>query len=452
MLSRLAAYARLWVSPARRSLVWITAGVIVSTAASFLVAILTARGMSPSDRGAFLQIQAMLAIAALLSQGGMGLPIISLANGSVTVSDALVRRTRGLVWTVTAIASLACSYWSVQQLPGTTASTAALGLVVLATTPLMVLGNRMLIRTRVQEDYPVLGIASALPTGIPAVINSVLYATGDLTPLTALAAFLIGVLAIVALVWSRERFHPPCTADTATRGEEAHLSDRQEVLRLGLLDLLAFGPSSVTGRLEIIVIGATLSAAAASEFAVAASLSSPMGLLSTTLYSYFGSRYASAARAQRPRLLRMGLQYTLIAATGISVVAIAAAIPLVPILYGEQYASAVAPGAVLAMAGIASTVGLVASLALRLERRYTVVLVTSYLPLVAVLTVGWVAAKQYGLMGFALVLGGISVLEAAAAVVIAIRESRKPKADSDASSAPPGIAEMAKDDSGAGSD
>lgn len=421
MLSRFTAYLRLWVSPARRSLLWITSGVVLSTAASFIAAILTARGMSPEDRGAYLQILAMLAITAMLAQLGLGLPIISLANGSVDVSNALVARSRLFVWPSVLVAALACTYWSVKQVSENTETVWALGLVVFVTTPVMVVGSRMLIRTRVREDYAVLGIGSATPTVLPAVIMAGLYVTATMNPLSALVAFLIGQIAVMALVYGRERFFPQRLDGEGNRGRDSVLAGRKELLRLGMLDLLAFGPSSVTGRLQIIVIGVALSAAAASEYSVAASLSSPLALLSTTLYSYFGSRYASATRADRPRLLRKGLQSTLVAGAGISLVAILAAIALVPILYGDEYASAVAPGAVMAIAGIAGIAGLVASLALRLERRYTVVLVTSYVPLVGMLTLGWLAARHYGLMGFSLVLSAIALVESVVLCLIALR-------------------------------
>ena len=448
MLSRFAAYLRLWVSPARRSLLWITSGVVLSTAASFVVAILTARGMDATDRGAYLQIVAMLAIAAMLAQLGLGLPIISLANGSVDVAKALIARSRAFVWPCVIVAAVASAYWSAQQVPETGAQRWATGFVVLLTVPVMVLGSRMLIRIRVREDYAVLGIGSFTPTVLPALIMAALYLSGTMTPLTSLVSFLIGQLGVIGLVYGRERLVPQHLDNEDQRGQESLLAGRNQLLRLGLLDLLAFGPSSVAGRLQIIVIGATLSAAAASEFAVAASLSSPLALLSTTLYSYFGSRYASATREERPRLLRKGMQASLVAAVGISLVAILAAIPLVPLLYGEQYASAVAPGVVLAVSGIAGIVGLVASLALRLERRYTVVLLTSYVPLVALLTVGWAAAKTYGLMGFSLVLCAIAVVESVTLFIIAVRVARRPNVELDRSSQESEAVDVPSEDSG----
>lgn len=375
----------------------ISVAVVVSTAASLVGSVVTARGMSPYDRGVYLQVMAALATVWGYSTIGVETPIIGVARGSMDSARASLRNTRLATAIALAVASL-IAVAATAAIQGDTWNPIT-GLLSVAIVISATISLRQTTILRVDERYRVLAVAIVIPTTLPPIFMVGILTFSAITVTSALLCYVVGSLTLNCYLWVSGRKvsrHVPSSA----RSHEAE-EGWAFLIRCGAKDLVSTTPVGLLAPLQLLLVGSLISPSAASLFAVAKTVTSPLALISMITSNLFLPKFAGRVSAARGRLLRLSLVTSMGAAALLTVFTIGVGYFAIPALWGQEYAAAVPLAAVLGIGGVFGIGTGICTTAFRASLAYRETIVFSYAILAANIVVGVLVLPRWGLMTFA---------------------------------------------------
>ena len=330
-------------------MLWIVGGTLLAAGATFLVSILTARGMPAEERGLYLAVFAVSQLIGLAASLGITNPILSFSMGSSSRATCYLRQqVPSLVVgsTLGAFVSFTVAYLLSRDL--SEPSRVGVSVLCACLTLLNVAGLSLQIPRKALQDYQMIGTCLVISGVVPLLGFTVLSVGAMLAVFTSLFVLVLGSAVLVGYVIVRNRRGPG--SEPTDPGHP--LAGKGEVLKLGLKGLIAVGPSVVLVTADVLLVGWTIGLVGVSIWAVAKTVSSPVLLIEAMASNYMPPRLGAAGRAQAARIVWASAAVFGFAALAVGLLCVVLAqIFLVPV-FGEQYGEAIPVSTVLVAAAV----------------------------------------------------------------------------------------------------
>jgi O-antigen/teichoic acid export membrane protein len=389
---------------------------IATAASAFAVAIVVARGLGPTNRGIyFLAVLAATMIALVGNMGMASAAIVFGANHRVSL-----RELHGLaiVFSV-AVGALGTAlllgferFWVTTVLKGVNMTT--LILVSASIAPLIygqVIGA-MLTGMGHVPAISLMRVVLAVLTPL-VTVPAILIWTGSVV--AAVAAWLLVTTAFaLALGWyCAARLAPPAWPSRAALREVTSFSLRGHVGTLAAQGFL---------RIDILFVSARLGPTAVGLYAQASVLAEQMSTVGHSAYSSSARRLGSDPPKQAAELAAELVRVLLLVMVPIALVLAALSRPIMVVLFGERFAPAATPFAILLPGTVCLTLWYVVSLYIISARRRpgTTTLIQGG-GLVLAVPLYWLAVRQWGYNGAAVVSSVIYAAVFAVGLVFLLR-------------------------------
>lgn len=396
---------------------WIIGGTLVAAASAFLSSILTARGMPVDERGRYVQVIAVSQLCGLISSLGLTYPILSLSRGSAASATDYLRQQASTLMGSAALGALVSFSWGYALGHGLPAEDR---MAIAALCAVLAILNVSLVSLQIpgkaRQDFQMIGTSTVI-TGAVALIGIVLLSfTSMLTAITSLLALVVASLIAFLYVIVRSK-HP----DVALPGDNEQRIGKRRLLGLGVRNLVVVAPSVVLVTADVLIVGWTVGFAGASVWAVAKTVSSPVLLIDGIAQNYIPSRLAALGGKQAASLVRLGTRVIGVGGLAVGMVCVVlAGLLLVPV-FGEQYAEARFPAALLTATAICTGLRVTPATELNLRFDYRFLYFVNYGIGLFALALGMLAAVKFGLIGLAT---AFLFVRAAEAILLTARVSR----------------------------
>jgi O-antigen/teichoic acid export membrane protein len=414
---------------------FVIAGVAVAALSTFLTSLTTARGLTATDRGIYLQVLAVMLMVGTYATLGVEMPLIGLSAGRLRIAADGLRRTRSwyLIAVVCLIPLTIVSLGWIDGAPPLTPSFALLVAVMVWST---VTALRQVTLLKVAQNYRALGVSIALTPTVFFLGTLILLALSQLDVTSILAAYvfasLVQNLYLVVVISLQGRSSMDFRERDPPVGERA--TTTWQLIKLGLRDLAVATPSGIIASVELLLVGVLVSSEAASIFAVAKTVTSPLALIQATVANQLPAELATLSIKARLRRLERATLMVLLLGGVAAGSCLAFAYLFVPALYGGEYAPAVLVAAILAPGVVASLGARVATVSLRVSLSYLSTSLIWYSMLLATVVGGWLLLPRYGLIPFCVLLTTLSVIRFALLHVAARSFFKRSSAEADSPS------------------
>jgi O-antigen/teichoic acid export membrane protein len=371
---------------------------ILTGASAFAVAIVVARALGPANRGIYFL--AVLAATMIALVGNMGMASAAIAFGAN--QRVSLRQLHGLaiVFSISVGAIGAAillgfeHFWVTTVLKGVT--TPILILVSASIAPLIygAVVGAMLTGMGHVPAISVMRIALAILTPV-LMVPAVLISNGSVV--AAVSAWLTVTIAFTFSLgfYCSTRLAPPARPTMAALRQVTSFSLRGHVGTLAAQGFL---------RVDILFVSARLGPAAVGLYAQASVLAEQMSTVGHSAYSSSAQRLGSDPPKQAAELAAELVRVLMLVMVPIAVVLAILARPLMVLLYGERFASAGTPFAILLPGTVCLTLWYVISLYIysSLRRPGTTTLIQGA-GLIAAVPLYWLAVHNWGYNGAAVV-------------------------------------------------
>ncbi|SDR88427.1 Membrane protein involved in the export of O-antigen and teichoic acid [Actinopolymorpha singaporensis] len=332
---------RLTRSSAARAVAGTGAVNMLSMLLGIVSGVITARGLGPEDRGVLISLLVWSATVGSLSLTGIDEAVIFHAGGSSSRAWALrsaVARDAAVQSALGCLVLLGSACYIVRphgvatwlSVVATTAVVPLNTFTLLSIVPLRA-GQRMKAWNSVRLTQPVVYAFGA----------AVLWAAGQLTILSALAANLIGGLLLSVFLVALAR-----------RGGRARLApgERRATTSYGRRLVLATLPQRIGPRLDQLLLGLLFAPAVLGVYSVATSIAAVVLMIGTSLDQVLFPRF-SAGHFSRPDLAN-AVVAGMGAGLAVSLAMAAMARPMIELLYGRDFLGAAEPLTILLLAAV----------------------------------------------------------------------------------------------------
>lgn len=369
------------------------------TAIGTFTSVLTARFMTPSERGTFIAIWVVLLGVAWLSLGGLDQVIVVLSEGSVGRAHQLLESSRkyslalGLALVIVCFSITFMITHELSTLDRLTASVVA-GIAVITT----ILSQRSLIYLRVAEDYRYWNIARLLPSIIFALLLSLFVILNHLNVKTALFAMVTGNIFLVVfsrILVRREQFQ--ARIEDSKVDEDFNIG----IKAIGLKTLFMGLPSFAQGRIDQLFVVAILGSSSISLYASATSLATSTALIGIIGQAYLLGHLSAVHASQRPHILRVWIVRVILITCLILPILFVSGLKLLGVLFGSFYSDAYVPMMILATAGAIVSLTQVFSTYLQVEHQIARISISNYVGLFCLVALIYPCTTIYGLIGTA---------------------------------------------------
>lgn len=328
------------------------AGNMLSLALGLVTGVLTARLLSPNDRGVLVGVLVWNSTIAYLALGGLNDALTYRARGSVAVSLSLRRAFRRVLFVYGSVGVAASAFIAVviARESGPAATTVALACSAMI--PLHAYTQLRLVPLWISGRFALLNILRPVPATVYAVGLFALASLGLLSVTSALVCLSAGSV-VAAIIYSRldQRATIPVT-DQKT--------EVRSLRKYGMGVVLAGIPYLANQRLDQLLLGLLAAPSKLGVYAVAVSVASVLQIIGTTFEQILFPRF-SARRDRSGIVLAPTLAVVCGITAAVGAVAAILAEPLIVAVYGPAYAGAVTSVYILVVGVVAQSASAVLS-------------------------------------------------------------------------------------------
>lgn len=301
-------------------------------AVGVITGVITAQAFEPSERGVFLGVVLWSGTIAAFALMGLDHALIYAAQGDGRRANRLSAGLRRRVTGQTTVGAVLCLVVNLYL----TRNSGALGYVLAVVGLLPVVLNGLtqmrLAPLLIAGRFTAWNLVRLASPVAYLLVLGTLHAIGRLTLLTALSAVALGGFASLVIA--------VCTSSKA-EGAVVENADIRHIVKYGRQLLLVTVPAFLAARADQLLMGVLAAPATLGVYAVAVSVASVVDVPKQTIEQLAFPHFARTGWRRREVWLQ-GAGLTLIAALG-CVLLLLAARPLVPRIYGADYAPAIDP-------------------------------------------------------------------------------------------------------------